>query len=202
MVPTPEADVSVPPLPPEIASEHVEDTNGVPLGLHLMVIIGTGAGVAFLIWIITLLVGGNVEGAFLIVLFVGLLVGLAVYARSGRGPNTARQPRYFAESPRECVEEATAYMVGNGFAVAQQSSATVTFTRPKKPSTDIGCLLLLLGIIPGLLYFGLFKGTYTTTLVARRGNVGTEMVVSGDDARGHRQLTEWARNALTPVEQA
>lgn len=98
--------------------------------------------------------------------------------------------------PPDPLRSVVAYMVGRGFAIAYRDEGTATFTRPKKPSTDIGCLLLLLGIVPGLLYFGLFRGTQTTTLAAVPSEICTQLLVSGDDYRGRRELADWIRRTL------
>jgi hypothetical protein len=55
----------------------------------------------------------------------------------------------------------------------------------------VGLLLLLLGIIPGLLYFGLYKGVYTISLAATPEKGGTRLVVSGDDRTGRQVLAQW-----------
>ncbi len=64
-------------------------------------------------------------------------------------------------------------------------------SRPK-PNTDIGILLLLLGLIPGLLYFGLFRRTLTSTVLASPIKDGTHLIFSGDDAKAQRELFDWA----------
>jgi hypothetical protein len=50
-----------------------------------------------------------------------------------------------------------------------------------------------MGIIPGLLYYGLFKGTATTTIVATSGPAGTQLAISGDDSTAHLTLYRWAQ---------
>lgn len=125
-------------------------------------------------------------------LAVGVLVGVAVYMRTG---SRARQASLLlAGSPKEAVDLVMAHMAHEGFVVAHRGETGATFTRPKKPKTDTGCLLLLLGIIPGLLYFGLFKGVYTTSVVASSEGDGTRLVVSGDDYYAYDRLARWVRN--------
>ncbi len=87
-------------------------------------------------------------------------------------------------------------MVGQGYTLSRKGAASATFTRPKKPNNDIGCLLLLLGIVPELLYFGLFRGTQTTTAVATTGPLGTNLILSEDDARAQRDMSRWAPETL------
>lgn len=127
------------------------------------------------------------------------LVALLAYAmvwwdgkrRSREGPGGLA----VAASPAEAVDAATAYMVQNGYAISHKGDTSATFTRPKKPNNDIGCLLLLLGVLPGLLYFGLSQGVYTTTIVATREPGETRLVLSGDDAKAHRDLSRWTQDA-------
>jgi hypothetical protein len=106
--------------------------------------------------------GGPVLGGLLVLLLiVGVVVILGLRARSAEN---VRAGLLLAHPPAEGIDAVTGYMVQRGFAITYRGDTTATFTRPKKPNMDIGCLLLLLGLVPGLLYFGLFKGTLTTTL--------------------------------------
>lgn len=91
--------------------------------------------------------------------------------------------------PRRCLEQAAVLMAERGFSLAASTERSLTFTRPKKANTDIGCLLLLLGVVPGLLYFGLYKGTQSTTLVAVPEGGGSRLIVTGDDKEGRRYLS-------------
>jgi hypothetical protein len=100
------------------------------------------------------------------------------------------------DSPSEAVEAVVSYMVQQGFAISHRDATSATFTRRKPANTDIGCLLLLLGIVPGLLYFGLFKGTWTTTVFATTGPAGTQLMISGDDRKARTNLHWWARTAM------
>ncbi len=132
----------------------------------------------------------NVGGLIVMIAAVGILVGVAVYMRSG---SRARQTSLLVpHSPKEAVERAVVDMVQGGFTVAHKGETSATFTRPKKPKTDTGCLFLLLGIIPGLLYFGLFRGTYSTSVVAWDDEHGSRLELSGDDERAYGRLADWA----------
>ncbi len=103
-----------------------------------------------------------------------------------------RQGVLVSYSPSECIEMATAHMARAGYSIAYVGQRSATYTRPKKPNTDIGILLLLLGIIPGLLYFGLFRGTLTSTVFASPIKDGTHLIFSGDDDKAQRELFDWA----------
>ena len=106
------------------------------------------------------------------------------------------EPLAVAGTPTGAVEATAGFMTSRGFAISHKGETSATFTRPKKPSMETGILLLLLGIIPGLLYFGLFRGTQTTTVLATSGPAGTMLTLSGDDAKGRRDLEGWARDSL------
>jgi hypothetical protein len=93
-------------------------------------------------------------------------------------------------------------MVQQGFAISHRNDTSATFTRRKPANTDIGCLLLLLGIVPGLLYFGLFKGTWTTTVFATTGPAETQLMISGDDRRAQTSLHRWVRAEMGTDEAA
>ncbi len=103
-----------------------------------------------------------------------------------------RQGVLVSYSPSECIEMATAHRAQAGYSIAHLGQRSATYTRPKKPNTDIGILLLLLGLIPGLLYFGLFRGTLTSTVLASPIKDGTHLIFSGDDAKAQRELFDWA----------
>ena len=89
-----------------------------------------------------------------------------------------------------------------GFAVSHRDDTSATFTRAMRANMDIGCLLLLLGIVPGLLYFGLFKGTGTTTVLATTGPAGTQLMISGDDRKARTNLHWWVRTVMGTEEAA
>jgi hypothetical protein len=137
-----------------------------------------------------------------VVIVVVLVVGLFVFAlvNRSRHANSNTGALAVGGTPEDAINEATTYMVSRGFALSHKSDNSATFTRPKKPNNDIGCLLLLLGIIPGLLYIGLFKGTATTTVLATNGPAGTQLVISGDDANAGYTLRDWAKEALVKPE--
>jgi hypothetical protein len=97
----------------------------------------------------------------------------------------------YAPAPKECLEAITAHMTHAGYAVSYLGESAATFTRPKRANTDVGCLLLLLGLVPGLLYFGLFRGTQTVSVTAFGGEAGATLNVSGDDLAGVRELRGW-----------
>jgi hypothetical protein len=135
---------------------------------------------------------GMDSGWLVVVVVLVVVVGVALSRRSKQEAG----PVAVDASPQEAVDAATSYMVGRGFALSHKSENSATFTRPKKPNNDIGCLLLLIGIIPGLLYFGLFKGTATTTVLATNGPAGTQLMISGDDANAGYTLRDWAKDTL------
>lgn len=139
------------------------------------------------------------EDVLRIIVVVAILAGVAMLVvRNNRAyyRDDPSQGVLVNQGPAECVEMATFHMVRAGYSVAYAGETTATYTRPKKPNTDIGILLLLLGLIPGLLYFGLFRGTLTTTLVASRIKDGTHLIFSGDDAEAQRELFMWACEKL------
>lgn len=138
---------------------------------------------------------GSPLGGLLVVL---LIVGVVVVLARLKGPvENVRAGLMLAHPPTECIRTVTGYMVQRGFAITYRDDTTATFTRPKKPNTDLGCFLLLLGLVPGLLYFGLYKGTLTTTVtVLRSGARRTHLMISGDDERTQADIIRWVRENL------
>lgn len=132
-------------------------------------------------------------GGFLV--FVVIVIVLVVLARRSSSASNVNRNAWLLEcSPAECIDDVTRYLVQRGFTIAYRGDTAATFTRPKNADTGLGCLLLLLGLIPGLLYFGLFKGTYTTTVTALRSDAETtQLVFSGDDGQTHRDLNGWVQ---------
>lgn len=130
---------------------------------------------------------------------LALVILIAYWIRVGRAGSGAIA---VDDSPSEAVDAVVSYMVQQGFAISHRYDTSATFTRAQSANTDIGCLLLLLGIVPGLLYFGLFKGTGTTTVLATTGPAGTQLMISGNDRKARTNLHWWARTAMGTDEAA
>lgn len=125
---------------------------------------------------------------------LAVVVLIAYVTAPGGGPEKPARVSGIAvgSHPAAAVDRVTARMAERGFAVVHKGRDTATFSRPRKPNTDVGILLLLLGVVPGLLYFGLFRGTRTVSVVAVREGSGARLVASGDDAAARRDLERWA----------
>jgi len=134
------------------------------------------------------------DGGNLLLFIIVIVLIVAVLVSRPRSKDTGAIA--VETSPAEAVNEAVSYMVTQGFVLSHKSETSATFSRPQTPRADIGCLLLLLGIIPGLLYFGLFRGTRHTSVIATSGPAGTQLVISGDDPTARVSLHRWAREAL------
>lgn len=132
------------------------------------------------------------EPSFAIFLLI-LIVGAMVLARRRRKPDTNHL--YVSGTPAKILKVVIQRMVQNGFNVAYRDDTMATFTRPKKPDLDIAVLLLILGIVPGLLYLGLYKGTATTTVMPVDDNGVTRLVLSGDDYNAQWDIARWANSA-------
>jgi hypothetical protein len=128
------------------------------------------------------------------IFLVVLIVGAAILAR--RRPSLNTSPIYADRPPGECIDRIAVFMAGCGFAIVHRSENSITFTRPKRPDTDLGCFLLLLGLIPGLLYFGLYKGTQTVGVYASSTGGKTALTLTGDDRNARYDLRGWASKNL------
>lgn len=131
------------------------------------------------------------DGFFGVIILVALVAGIAIYFRQ---KEANAQGLYLSDSPRGNLDFIVGEMVRNGFAIAYRDSTTATFTRPKKPNADLAIVLLILGIIPGLLYLGLYRGTETTTVTAVDHNGGTQILLSGDDHRAQGRVARLVRD--------
>lgn len=95
--------------------------------------------------------------------------------------------------PREFLDRTVAEMVGRGYTVSGQTDSSVTFEREQTPDCLLGCGLLSLGILPGLIYLAIAStGKSRSTVLASSTASGTEIVVSGDSWIDRRVLGGWA----------
>lgn len=147
--------------------------------------------------LVAIIADGN-GGPALIVIVVSLVVVAVI-----KQLRTSEVQSAFSVRPRgsEAVEAVTGLVVQRGFTVSYKGETTATFSRAKKANTELGCLLLLLGLVPGLIYFGLFRGIQTTTVFATTGPEGTQVILSGDDVDARKQLGDWMKANLTEINQ-
>ncbi|MDQ3966605.1 MAG: hypothetical protein M3246_09210 [Actinomycetota bacterium] len=68
--------------------------------------------------------------------------------------------------PGECLDRLEAHMLRWGFELAGLEENRVAFSRNKGPDPALGCILLFLFVIPGIIYFILAEGetVYTTVM--------------------------------------
>jgi hypothetical protein len=67
---------------------------------------------------------------------------------------------------KDVLESAAAYFIGEGkWAIAYQTEDTLVLRHMSGPSIPLGCLLTLLAILPGVLYFVFAKGRESTVTV-------------------------------------
>jgi hypothetical protein len=141
------------------------------------------------------------SGALVIALILACVAALVLASRSrreGSGEIAARV------SPEAATDRAVSYMVSLDFVLSQKTDTSATFSRRKRPNTDVGIVLLLLGIVPGALYFLLAGGERRTTVEAVPAEVGrgARLTVSGDDPDARKLLYAWAEGALSAPEEA
>ncbi len=138
------------------------------------------------------------DGSALILLIP--LVFVVIYLIAARRPRD-RTALTVNASPKESVEDVVAYMAASGYLIAFHGETSATFTRAKKADVGIGCLLLLLGVVPGLLYFALAGSTQAVSVTAMRGDVGTSLILSGDDRNGLYELRDYIRSDLVQLDE-
>lgn len=94
-------------------------------------------------------------------------------------------------APAQVLDLAASHMVGRGYAIESRQPNSLTFSHREEPNVPLGCFLLLLGLVPGVLYFLLAGGDRRTTLLATEEGEGCRVYVSGDAGRGQQELREW-----------
>lgn len=130
----------------------------------------------------------------------------------------ARVPELVVErTPEQTLSEITGHMARSGYVVAQSGPASVTFTRRKRPDWQVIVLILGLAVLSVgpleqsaillllwwflltvvlviyLLYFPVVRPNATTGVTVLGSGEGTEIVLSGDDKRGKRDVDRWAQ---------
>lgn len=128
-------------------------------------------------------------------LFLLLIVGVVMVLAYRQRQNAPPSSLYVSLPPKRSMEFITSEMLREGLSIAYRDETAVTFTRAKKPNADLAILLLVLGIIPGLLYLGLFRGTATTTITAVRFGDGTQLALSGDDRNAQNHVAWIVENS-------
>jgi len=126
--------------------------------------------------------------------------------------------------PEAVLAEITGYMARGGFVVTQSGPASVTFTRRKRPDWQLivlivgvavlsvsaleqspillllwWCLLAMVLVIY-LLYHAAVRPRVTTGVTVLGSNEGTEVVLSGDDKRGKRDVERWVQDNAAPLQ--
>ena len=94
-------------------------------------------------------------------------------------------------APAQVLDLAASYMVSRGYAIESRQANSLTFSHREEPNFPLGCFLLLLGLVPGVLYFLLAGGDRRTTLLATEEGEGCRVYVSGDAGRGQQELRDW-----------
>jgi hypothetical protein len=93
--------------------------------------------------------------------------------------------------PHQLLEQAALYMADRGFIIEQRLGNIINFAFHKGPEMFLGCFLLLLGLVPGLLYFLLAGGDRRATLLVSEGGEGSRVYVSGDKGAPLDELRNW-----------
>jgi hypothetical protein len=94
-------------------------------------------------------------------------------------------------TPAQVLEQAATHMATRGFAIESRLANTVNFSFREGPNVILGCVLLLFGILPGLLYFLLAGGDRRTTLLVNEEGEGSRVYVSGDRGVPLDELRNW-----------
>ncbi len=192
IVPTPEADVAVPPLPDQReAGSEVGTTDKKRGRLSRW---GWALIVLVVLWFVSL--GAGAPDSFMGLLSLILLIVLTVFVvrKLPRG-NPVQRPDpnagIFVATPDEILSGLMAHMTSRGYSLDSGFGTTVKFSHRIPPNPLVGIFLLLLGIIPGVLYFLLAGSTMHCGATAYRTDEGTRVTVNGPDIEGMREITHY-----------
>ena len=94
-------------------------------------------------------------------------------------------------TPVQVLEQAATHMASRGFAIESRLGNTMNFAFHEGPNVFAGLVLLILGIVPGILYFLLAGGDRRTTLLVNEEGEGCRIYVSGDRGAPLDELRNW-----------
>src|SRR5215212_4575539 len=94
-------------------------------------------------------------------------------------------------TPAQVLEQAATHMASRGFAIESRLGNTMNFSFREEPNVFLGLVLLLLGILPGILYFLLAGRDRRTTLLVNEEGEGCRVYVSGDSGAPLDAFRAW-----------
>ena len=190
IVPTPEAGVPVPPIQQEPGSDTAATTKtrGKLSGRGWALI------VLPVLWVVSIAADAP-PGLTGILGFGFFIVLLAPVVRRVFRGNPVQRPDpnagTFDASPDEILSGLMAHMTSRGYSLDSGFGTTVKFSYRVPPNPITGLLLLLLGIIPGVLYFLLAGSSMHCGATAFSTGEGTRVTVNGPDIEGMREITRY-----------
>ncbi len=192
IVPTPEADVPVPPPPdqrePNSDAAATTKTRGKLSGRGWALI------VLPVLWVVSA-VAEAPEGLTGVIGFGFFVVLLAPVVRRVMRGNPIQRPDTnagtFDAKPDEILSGLMAHMTSRGYSLDSGFGTTVKFSHRIPPNPLVGLFLLLLGIIPGILYFMLAGSSMHCGATAFRTDEGTRITINGPDIEGMREITRY-----------
>ena len=109
--------------------------------------------------------------------------------------NPARRPDpdagTFDTTPDEILSGLLAHMTSRRYTLDGGFGNTVTFSYRTGPNLLVGIVLLLLGLIPGVLYFLLAGSTTHCGATAFKTDEGTRITVNGPDTEGMQEIIRY-----------
>jgi hypothetical protein len=133
-------------------------------------------------------------------LWEGFKERLAAYnARAAARASAARREQEIGIEvslpPAYVLARVVEHMTRQGWGVSNQSQNSVTFARDEGADACIGCVLMLVFIVPGLLYLLLANRTARLTVAAYPHEEGARVIVGGEGmgGEGPGALTDWVK---------
>lgn len=191
-VPTLEAEVAVPPLPDQ--QEPSSEVGMIDKIRGKLSARGWALIVLPVLWVVSIAADAP-QGLTGVFGFGFLVVLLAPVVRRVIRGNPVQRPDpnagTFDATPDEILSGLMAHMTSHGFSVDSGFGTTVNFSYRVPPNPLVGLFLLLLGIIPGILYFMLAGSSMHCGATAFRTDEGTRITINGPDIEGMREMTRY-----------
>jgi len=96
--------------------------------------------------------------------------------------------------PSEAIDSAAGRLLREQFSLESRTENSATFFRDQGPNVALGCFLMLLFILPGLIYLLLGSGAERVTVMLVPEQGGSRVILGGNSWQGRAILRQWAED--------